>query len=187
MPRLFTGIDVPADIRRELELLRQPMPGTHWIAPENYHVTLRFVGDISPSQAHEFADALAHIDQDVFSIRMKGLGVFGHQEPHTLWAGLEPSPQLDDLARAHDRAARLAGLPRDARTFKAHVTLARLRYPRPEVLARFLEHKAKFQTRAFPIERFVLFSSKPGTGGGPYAVEEVFPLRGAPPVGLDWV
>ena len=46
MPRLFTGLEIPAEIGQTLSNLRGGLPGARWIDPENYHVTLRFIGDI---------------------------------------------------------------------------------------------------------------------------------------------
>ena len=48
MLRLFSGIEIPDDIRIALADLRQPLPGARWIEPENFHITLRFAGDVPP-------------------------------------------------------------------------------------------------------------------------------------------
>ncbi len=179
MLRLFTGLELPSDVRDELTGLNQPLPGARWVDDDNLHITLRFAGDIDNRVAADFADALAHIQDDVFELRFKGLGAFGGHDPKILWAGVEPSVKLDALARAHERAARSAGLPPEKRTFKAHVTLARLNYTGPEAVARWLQQNGAFRSRPFVVERFVLLSSRPRVGGGPYAVEEAYPLRGS--------
>ena len=179
MPRLFTGIELPEDICDQLAELEQPLPGAKWIELDNFHITLRFAGDIDKRAAHEFAEELARIDQDVFEIRLEGLGVFGGKDPRTLWAGVSSSNALDALARANERAARAAGLPPETRAFKAHVTLARLRNTDIAALTMLLERRSLLRTRPFVVEHFSLFSSRPKIGGGPYVVEEVFPLRGS--------
>jgi 2'-5' RNA ligase len=179
MPRLFTGIEIPAEQREEIARLRQPLPGnSRWIDPENLHLTLRFAGDIDNAQAREFADLLAGIEIDAFEMRLSGLGAFGGNEPRSIWAGVETGPELEALARANERAARAAGLPPEPRGFKAHVTVARLKYARPGDVARILGRIGAFRGRPFLVTRFVLFSSRPKMGGGPYVVEESFPLRG---------
>ena len=178
MPRLFTGIEIPAATREEIARLRRPLPGGKWMEPENLHLTLRFAGDIDNVQAAEFADRLASISVDAFEIRLAGLGVFGGNEPRSLWAGVETSPELEALARANERAARSAGLPPEGRAFKPHVTLARLKYAGPDEIARILGRIGAFRSRPFLVGRFVLFSAKPNVGGGPYVVEAEFPLRG---------
>lgn len=181
MPRLFTGIMLPDDICDELMGLSEPMPGASWIEADNFHITLRFAGDMEKRPAHEFADALARIDADVFSLRLEGLGVFGGNDPRTLWAGVSASEPLNALARAHERAARSVGLGPEPRPFKAHVSLARLKHVRIDALTGFLERYALFRTRSFVVEEFALYSSRPQTGGGPYVIEETFPLKGAAP------
>jgi 2'-5' RNA ligase len=53
MPRLFTGIEVPAQVSLLLSLKRGGLPGARWIDPENYHITLRFIGDVDRAVAGE--------------------------------------------------------------------------------------------------------------------------------------
>jgi 2'-5' RNA ligase len=178
MPRLFTGIEIPDDICEFLARLKSPLPGARWLEPANLHITLRFAGDIENHVARDFANELAAIEVPAFEIRLAGLGVFGGNAPRSLWAGVEAGPELETLARANERAARAAGLAPERRAFKPHVTVARLQHTRPEAVAKFLEHSGAFRTEPFVVERFVLFSSKPQTGGGPYVVEDEFPLSG---------
>lgn len=179
MPRLFSGLELPDDIKRALADLEDPLPGAHWIEEDNLHVTLRFAGDIGNRAAQEFAEELSRIDFDVFELTVAGVHVFGGNDPKILYAGLKPSPNLEALARAHERAARSIGLKPETRPFKPHITLARLRNVAIPELTRYLERHGLFRTRTFLVEGFVIFSSKPQTGGGPYVIEEVFSLRGA--------
>jgi RNA 2',3'-cyclic 3'-phosphodiesterase len=179
MLRLFTGLELPEDVQDELSALNEPLPGAKWVDADDLHVTLRFAGDIDNGKAREFSDGLAHIDVSVFELRINGLGCFGGNDPRIIFANLEPSAQLDALARAHERAARNAGLPPESRAFKGHVTLARLNHTRPDEVARYLQKHAAYQSRPFMIEQFVMFSSRPRVGGGPYVVEDVYPLQGS--------
>jgi len=179
MPRLFTGIEIPAEQREEIARLKVPLPGGgRWTEPDDLHLTLRFVGDVEKPQAREFADNLETIDVDAFELRLSGLGVFGGNEPRSIWTGVETSAPLEALARANDRAARAAGLPPDGRQFKPHVTLARVKHASADEVARVLQRIGAFRSKPFIVSRFVLFSAKPKTGGGPYAIEEAFNLRG---------
>lgn len=178
MPRLFTGIELPEAVKDAVMDLHQPLPGTKWVDHDDLHITLRFAGDVDNRVARDFEDLLAEIDVPVFELQVAGLGQFGGNEPHSLWAGVTPSPQLEALARANERAARAAGLPAGARNFKAHVTLARLRNTPPELIARWLGRNGRFSCEPFIVQRFVLFSSRPKSGGGPYLVEAGYPLAG---------
>lgn len=179
MPRLFTAIALPPDLADQLASLAMPLPGARWIAPEDMHITLRFAGDIDNLAAREFHAALASIDEPAFTLRLSGFGAFGGQQPKTLWAGVAESPWLDALARANDRAARSAALAHSKHPFKPHVTLARLKGTRPDTVARALEQLGAFESRPFSVEEFLLMSSKPKVGGGPYVIEDAFALQGA--------
>jgi len=181
MPRLFAGLELPPDANDALARLKHPIPGARWLDPHDYHLTLRFFGDIDGRAARDLVDHLAAIDRPIFPVTLKGLGTFGSKEPSALWAAVEASDALNDLQRAVERAARLAGLAPETRGFRAHVTLARLRRPRPEALARFLGHQGGFACAPFVVPRFVLYSAKPHVGGGPYVAEQLFPLQGG-----DW-
>ncbi len=181
MPRLFSGIEIPEELQDTLSDLEMPLPGARWIEADDLHLTLRYAGDIDNARARDFADALAAIDHDVFDITIAGVGVFGGNDPRALWAGIEDSEALTNLARAHERAARAAGLDPEPRAFRPHVTLARMRNTRAEAVAHFLQRHGTFRLPPLTVERFVLFSSRPQVGGGPYGVVEIFPLRGASP------
>jgi 2'-5' RNA ligase len=178
MPRLFAGLELPEEIRDHLSDIERPLPGAKWVASDDLHITLRFAGDIEGLVAREFEQGLEEIEADAFELRLDGLGTFGGNDPRVIWAGVEPNPSLDALARACDRAARNAGLPPEAKPFKPHVTLARLRNTPPEFVARALGKIGAFRSEPFAIGAFVLFSSRPKVGGGPYVVEATYPLRG---------
>ncbi len=187
MMRLFTGLELPDGIRDELPALSQPLPGVHWIDDDDLHLTLRFAGDVDRRTAADFADALSLIDQPVFELRIIGLATFGGNDPRVLYAVLAPSVELEALARTHERAARSAGVPAEKRAFKPHITLARLSHVQIDDLAKFLQLRGGYRSKPFVVEQFVLFSSKPRTGGGPYVVEQGFPLAGATPSAYeDW-
>src|SRR5258708_38019215 len=115
MPRLFTAIEIPQAIRQHLGLIRAPLSGAKWVEPENMHITLRFAGDIDGRTADEFASLLSGIRARPFPISIQGVGAFGGREPKVLWAGVEAGDELDAFARAHERAARGAGLEPEGR------------------------------------------------------------------------
>src|SRR5579883_57718 len=106
MPRLFTGIELPEEVMWRLSMLRAGLSGASWIDPENYHITLRFVGDISDRDATRFADALDLTEFQSFKLAITGLDVFGGGKPRTLWAAIRPSQELLSLQTAHERVAR---------------------------------------------------------------------------------
>ncbi len=176
MPRLFTALEIPADAAMSLSLLRGGLPGARWIDVENYHLTLRFVGDIDGPVADELIHALDRIDRAPFTISLNTVGSFGSKKPHSIWAGVSPSPELMALQAEIARICERLGLPADPRKFAPHVTLARLRHARLEDVVNYLHAFGNFRTMPFTVNRFVVMSSKDSIGGGPYIVEEPYPL-----------
>lgn len=177
MPRLFTGLEIPADVGFALSLKRGGLTGARWIDAENYHITLRFIGDVDGRAADDVADSLDRLaNSPQFPIRLTHLGSFGGDKPRALYAGVEPSEALSRLQAAHERMLQKAGLPPEGRKFVPHVSLARLRGTSAEELARFMAEAARFEPLTFVPTRFVLFSSRDSIGGGPYLVEQSYPL-----------
>ncbi len=177
MPRLFTAIELPADVAFRLSLLKGGLPGAHWLEPENYHVTLRFAGDIPDRAGDAFAEALAEIDEEGFALELEGVGSFGGDKPRSIWVGVQRSEPLVRLQKAHERAARQAGLAPETRNFVPHVTLARLRQASAFDVAAYLARQGGLRLPAFQVSRFVLLSSRAHHGGGPYSLEASYDLR----------
>jgi RNA 2',3'-cyclic 3'-phosphodiesterase len=180
MPRLFVALEIPRDAALSLSFLRGGLASARWIDAENYHLTLRFIGDVEARLADEIVASLDRIERAPFTLALKGLGSFGSKKPHSVFAAAELSPELESLQSEVDRAVRRLGVPADARRFTPHVTLARLRNPKDAEVARYLDGRANFRTPPFKVDRFVLYSSRDSIGGGPYVIEEAFRLTGAP-------
>ena len=177
MPRLFTGLEIPQDVAFALSLKRGGLAGARWIDPDNYHITLRFIGDVDGRTAGEVFDALERLaDSEAFSIRLGHLGTFGGDKPRALYAGVEVTPALTHLQAAQERVLQRLGLEPEGRKFVPHVTLARLRGSGPMEVAQYIAGAGRFTPLEFPVRRFVLFSSKDSVGGGPYLVEQAYPL-----------
>ncbi len=176
MPRLFTGVEIPDSVAERLSFLRGGLPGARWISAENYHLTLRFVGDIDMVAAEAIAETLTRIRRNAFSIRITGLCALGTRKPHAIVARLEPSPALAELQAEHERLMQRIGLPPEGRKYTPHITLARLRNANTRDIADYLTLRGGFSAGPLPVDRFVLFSSRDSVGGGPYVVEEAYPL-----------
>jgi 2'-5' RNA ligase len=179
MPRLFTGLEVPMEAREALARLRGGLTGARWVEPDDYHLTLRFLGDVDTHTATDFAAALDRVERPRLALALTGLDAFGGNRPHAVWARVEADPALVELQAEHERLARRVGLPAETRRFTPHVTLARLRGIGPPDVALWLERNGDFRSGPFAVTRFVLFSARASTGGGPYVVEEVYPLAAA--------
>lgn len=176
MPRLFTGLEISPDAATELNMLRGGLPGARWITPENFHVTLRFIGDVDDVVAQEIDLALSRVRRAPFELSLQGLTSFGGRKPRAVVAAVAPSQALHDLQAEHERSMQRIGLAPDGRKYTPHVTLARLRDSSSRDVAEYLAARGLFRTPAFAVTRFVLFSARASVGGGPYVVEAVYPL-----------
>ncbi|WP_395686731.1 RNA 2',3'-cyclic phosphodiesterase [Aestuariivirga sp.] len=177
MPRLFTGLEIPEDVAFDLFLMQGGVSGARWIHRDSYHITLRFIGDIDDALAREISLELEGVAARPFRLQLAGCGVFGGNKPHALFAAVEESADLRRLQFTHERICQLLGLPPESRKFAPHVTLARLKDPELRSLHGFLASHSLYRSRPFDVDRFVLFSSRPSRGGGPYAVEEFYQLQ----------
>jgi 2'-5' RNA ligase len=176
MPRLFTGVEIPADIGQALGMLRGGLPGARWITPENYHLTLRFIGDVDDLVAQEVALMLGRVRRGAFDLHLEGLTSFGGRRPRAVVATVAPAQALLDVQAEHERLMQRIGLEPEGRKYLPHVTLARLRDSSSLDVADYLSARGYFRTAAFSVSRFVLFSSRASVGGGPYVVEAGYPL-----------
>jgi len=177
MPRLFTAIEIPADVAQMLTFLRGGLPGARWIDQENYHITLRFIGDVDLRVAHDLASMLDRVSRPAFELRLDGVSSFGGRKPRAVFANVAPSQALMDLQAEHERLMQRVGLPPEGRKYTPHVTLARLRDSSSRQVADYLSDRGSFRSAPFRVERFVLYSSRDSVGGGPYVVEADYPLE----------
>ena len=165
MPRLFIALEIPADVASELTLHRGGVSGARWIDPPDYHVTLRFLGDVDRRMANDVDHMLSDIDAYPFEVTLDALGSFGGDKPRALFARVAPSKALTELQADIERQMRRIGLPAEGRKFVPHVTLARLRDTTPVV-----------RPITFTARRVALMSSRDSIGGGPYVLEAAYPL-----------
>lgn len=159
--RLFVALDLPWSAREQLAALSgSGIPGARWVPPENYHVTLRFIGEVPSHVAQDVDDALLNIRARGFSLVLTGMGTFAKGGlTNALWAGVEKSPQLEHLRTKIDNALRRCGLEPERRRFQPHVTLARLDNTVEAKVAAFVQAHNLFRTNPLPVEHFTLFSS----------------------------
>jgi RNA 2',3'-cyclic 3'-phosphodiesterase len=177
MPRLFAGLELPPQISQKLAFMRGGLQGARWIEPSDYHITLRFIGDISDRQANDIDDLLCDVARSPIAITLTGLDSFGGDKPHSLFASVEPAKPLIELQAELERIIRSCGHEPDKRRFQPHVTLARLRNTSPLDTADYLAMRGYFPSQGFVADRFVLYSARASVGGGPYKVETTYPLQ----------
>lgn len=177
MPRLFTGLEIPSDVMQHLSSLRGGLPGARWIDTENYHITLRFIGDIDHATARDIFTILGDCRRNgEIDITISEISSFGGDRPHSVFAKVQLTPALAHLQAEQERLLRRIGLSPETRKFSPHVTLARVRNSSALDIAHYISLFGSFPKLNFRAKRFVLLSSKDSVGGGPYVVEAAYPL-----------
>jgi 2'-5' RNA ligase len=175
--RLFVALDLPWTLRESLARLARGLPGARWVPPENYHLTLRFIGETAAYQAEEIDLALAALRAPGFALQLSGVGVFHRQDRATvLWAGVARNPQLDHLRAKVETALKRIGLESERRRFTPHVSLARVDMVPEAKLAGYVQANNLFRSDAVPVEHFTLFSSQLGKEQAVYTAEVEYEL-----------
>lgn len=183
MPRLFSAFALPPETVESLLYFRGGLFGARWIEPEDFHVTLRFFGDMDVGLARALAEELSESAAiAVPRLELDELGAFGGKTPRALFARVKPGPELTRLQAAQEKRARRLGLAPETRNFTPHVTLARLRGVTPQGVAQWLSERAFPLNLSFAPPGFGLYSSRESTGGGPYRLEGFYPFASTTPM-----
>jgi 2'-5' RNA ligase len=179
--RLFVALEIPSAVREELSALikvfRAVSPQTHWVRPENLHLTLKFIGEVPEEKLEGIRAALGGIRLDQpCTIDFRGLGFFPNEkQPRVLWAGVEASPNLKSLAADIERAMEPLGIPREQRPFSPHLTLSRFERSRPvEKLRAAIQENTARDFGSLRTSKFHLIESKLKPSGAEYTTVESF-------------
>jgi 2'-5' RNA ligase len=129
--RLFTGLDLPAEVVHNLEQFLErlrPIARIHWSPPANLHITTKFVGEWPEGRLGDLKGALAALEsQPPIAVQIRKVGFFPNPHaPRVFWCGVE-APGLETLAQRTDGATAALGIARETRAFSPHLTLARIK------------------------------------------------------------
>jgi 2'-5' RNA ligase len=162
--RLFIAIDAPDPICAALGELPQPMRGLAWTPPHQYHLTLRFLGEVAVEKREVIERALDTVRVESFILPVEGVGSFPpNRPPRVLWMGVgQGHPRLFQLRQRVDDALLGSGLTDlDVRTFHPHFTLGRCG---PGVVTadvgRWLREHREFEAPPFRADAFTLYRSE---------------------------
>lgn len=184
MIRLFVGIELPDKVRSDLAAICSGVPGARWVARENLHLTLRFIGNVEESAVADIDLALSRLKAPAFDLVIAGIDQFCKgRRPTMLWAGVDKNPALSHLQARVETAMQRAGLPPEGRRFTPHVTLARLRNVNGERLRTFIAANALYRSEPIRVDRITLFSSFLAHSGAIYRVEAEYALDATAPAG----
>ena len=177
MLRLFVALALPAAIKTDLALLAGGIPGARWLPPENYHLTLRFIGEVEPWQAEEIDHALAMIRARPFVLSLRGVDTFEKGGRfNALWVGVEKTDGLAFLQAKVEAALQRIGLPPERKRFAPHVSLARVEKVAADKVISYVQAHNLFRAPAVQVEHFTLFSSRLGKEAASYVPEVDYDL-----------
>jgi 2'-5' RNA ligase len=175
--RLFVALSLPDDLRDSLSGLSCGLPGARWVAPENLHLTLRFIGEVAGHEAEDIDAALSGIRLPRFPLTLAGVGDFGDDRRlRSVWVGVEANATLERLQAKIEQAVQRAGQPPEKRKFKPHVTLARFKSHPGERLKDYFAQRSMFRAPPFEVTAFTLYSSYLSHEGAIYSPEAVYAL-----------
>ena len=176
--RLFVGLELPWELRQRVAMLAHAgIPGARWVPPENYHLTLRFIGETPGHVAEEIDHALAALTAPSFILTLTGIGTFAKGgRSQSLWVGVERSEPLERLQGKIENALQRCGLEPERRRFQPHLTLARLDNTAAPKLAAFIQANNLFRSEPIHVEHFTLFSSLLGKDQAVYHAEAEYEL-----------
>ena len=173
--RLFVSIELPHSVTEGLAELDPHLRGVRWLAPEQMHLTLSFLGNVPEDVEEKLKTNLGGIEWKAFFLPLTGFGAFpGKGRPNVIWIGVGSGhPHLFQLHKRVQEAALAAGLQPDLRSFHPHVTVARCRDVSAESIRTFLKTHAAFDAGLIHVESFCLNSSKLTPAGSVYTSELV--------------
>lgn len=183
--RSFIAINLPDPIKTDIDFfvarLRPAGPPARWVPGSNFHLTLKFLDEISPEQVMPIRGAITMAVSNVgaFDIRLGGFGVFPNErKARVLWIGIEDGFEtMKTLARDIDRVIAPLGFAREEREFSAHVTLARFREPVPVDTLMKEATRTPYHSEAIRVEKIDLMKSVLSPKGAEYSVLDSVRLR----------
>ena len=178
MYRLFVAVDIPNEIKHSLAALCTGLPGVRWVNSNQMHLTLSFLGDVEENRFHDCKELLYTIKADQFTLTLKGIGLFlNKKRAQTLWVGLKESDELQNLHRTIDKALIKLGFPVDSRKFHPHITLGRIKKISTERLHSYIDYFSDYESAAFTVNEFILYSSILRPEGPLHKAEERYLLK----------
>jgi 2'-5' RNA ligase len=167
--RCFVAVDLSAEVRAAVADVQArlraaaPRADVRWLDPHAFHLTLKFLGNVSDARVPAVSAALeGAVSTPPLALEARGLGGFpSARRPRVLWAGIAGgSARLVALAGEIDRAVAALGFPPEERPFRAHLTIGRIRSPRDAgALATALEAEAATTLGAWTADEVVLYQS----------------------------
>jgi 2'-5' RNA ligase len=180
--RLFVALLASEPARSELAALAEGLARARWTPPEQLHLTLRFIGDVSEADLRRVREALAAVRVAPFPLGVEGVGRFPPRgQPGVVWAGAGTvHPFLLRLRQQVDDRLLASGVPFELTPFVPHFTIGRVRESSPAAVEQWLRRHRDFAGPIWRAEAFHLMAGTPGPAGAAHRILETFPLRKDP-------
>ncbi len=163
--RLFIAFELPDSVRNELgrigDELRDCGARVSWVKPRNMHLTLRFLGDTEPRLVDVLKSGIQTIQGTPTVVRLNKLGAFPNlKRPRVVWAGVQGDLEpILDLSQEVEMLVQRLGFEPDARKFKPHLTIGRIRDPRRAGDLTQAVADCPIEPIEFPLDKLILFQS----------------------------
>ena len=172
--RLFVAIDLPLSIVESFSGIREELEphsrNLRWVRSESIHLTLKFLGEVSPPRLVPIEVQLGRIRRAAFKLSVSGVGFFPNiKAPRVLWVGVS-SQAVERLAADVDKPMSELGFPPDRRKFTPHLTLARSR-GKGHMNPKLVQAAGRFRDSdfgEFTADRFHLYESRLDPSGAVY-------------------
>jgi RNA 2',3'-cyclic 3'-phosphodiesterase len=127
--RLFAALEIPEAVRQNMVAIQKNFPSIgskiRWVPPQNFHVTLKFIGSVPEQKLQPIIEALRRVRADK-SVTLTFSGM-GGSSAGVCWVAIEGCPALEALAAGIDRRLEPFGIPKENRPFHPHITIARFK------------------------------------------------------------
>jgi len=180
--RAFIAIKLPLDIENTLakiqDKLKLTLPKISWVKPINLHLSLKFLGEISISQADQIQQTISEIIRSIskFQIKLTTLGIFpDSRAARIIWIGTnQPPAQLIQFVEQLEKNLLKSGIPNAQCAFQAHITLGRIKHPLnhldlEKTLNKFHDEINDMNLK-LNVRGITLFQSVLGPGGPTYTI-----------------
>lgn len=161
MIRLFVAIDLPEWIKTELSTLCAfGLRGVKWVDPKQFHLSLRFIGEVDNALFRDIADSLTKIKGKPFPLSLSQVGTFPQSKtPRVIWTGIDKNEELNILQKKVELQLNRLQIKGEKRKFSPHITLGRVISHPPGHIGEFLVQNNLYQSEPFEVDRFFLYSS----------------------------
>lgn len=171
--RLFIAFDVSEEASKHILELQKQLTGAKLTLTRSFHLTLKFLGEVTPDQAEDVKKKLANVKFKPFTAKLDGTGTFPSDKMiRVVWAEITPHDIIRELQKQIDEA--LQGMFPKEKQFTPHLTIARVKTV--ENKEQFAEQVKNLKVKpiTFEVKEFKLIESQLTPEGPVYKTVAVY-------------